>query len=72
MNLTDDVMLFAQAALVEGQFPVLPAAVVRGAVLDAACSWREVRVRAIDPTPPRARVGGGHPVRLESAHFQAP
>ena len=28
VNLTDDVMLFAQAALFEAQFPVVPAAVV--------------------------------------------
>ena len=56
VNLTDDVMLFAQAALFDAQFPVLPAAVVRGVVLEAACSWREVEIRAIDATPPRARV----------------
>jgi len=56
VNLTDDVMLFAQAALSEVRFPALPATVVRGVVLEAACSWREVRVRAIDATPPRARV----------------
>jgi len=56
VNLTDDVMLFAQAALLDIQFPVLPAAVVPGVVLQAACSWREVRVRAIDATPPRARI----------------
>jgi hypothetical protein len=56
VNLTDDVMLFAQAALSEAQFPVLPAAVVRGVVLEAACSWREVEIGAIDATPPRARV----------------
>lgn len=56
VNLTDDVMLFAQAALVEVQFPAVPAVVVRGVVLEAACSWREVEVRAIDATPPRARI----------------
>jgi uncharacterized protein len=56
VNLTDDVMLFAQAALVEAQFPALPASVVPGVVLEAACSWREVQVRAIDATPPRARI----------------
>ena len=50
-------MLFAQAALAEVQFPAFPAVVVRGVVLDATCSWREVRVRAIDATPPRARFG---------------
>ena len=31
--------------------------VVRGVVLEAACSWREVQVRSIDATPPRARIG---------------
>ena len=56
VNLTDDVMLFAQAALVEVQFPAIPAVVVRGVVIEAACSWREVEVRAIDATPPRARI----------------
>lgn len=56
VNLTDDVMLFAQAALLDVQFPVLPATVVHGVVLEAACSWREFEVRAIDATPPRARI----------------
>jgi uncharacterized protein len=56
VNLTDDVMLFAQAALTEVQFPAIPAAVVRGVVLEAACSWREVEIRTIDATPPRARI----------------
>jgi hypothetical protein len=56
VNLTDDVMLFAQGAISNAQFPTHPAAVVGGAVLDAACSWREVEARTIDATPPRARV----------------
>ena len=56
VNLTDDVMVFAQAALVDVHFPVLQAAVVHGVVLEAACSWRELRVAAIDATPPRARI----------------
>jgi len=56
VNLTDDVMLFAQAAILDVQFPVVPASVVRGMVLEAACSWREFEVRDIDATPPRARV----------------
>jgi len=56
VNLTDDVMLFAQAAISEARFPVLRAVVVRGVVLEAACSWREVEIGAIDATPPRARV----------------
>ena len=56
VNLTDDVMLFAQAALSNPQFPSLPAAVVRGVVLEAACSWREVEVAKVDDTPPRSRI----------------
>ena len=30
--------------------------VVRGAVLEAACSWRELEVVSIDDTPPRSRI----------------
>jgi hypothetical protein len=56
VNLTDDVMLFAQGALESPQFPWQPATVVRGAVLEAACSWREVEVVGIDDTPPRSRI----------------
>ena len=29
---------------------------MRGVVLEAACSWREVEVVAIDDTPPRSRI----------------
>ena len=56
VNLTDDVMLFAQGAISSPQFPWVPATVVRGAVLEAACSWRELEVVAIDDTPPRSRI----------------
>jgi hypothetical protein len=56
VNLTDDVVLFAQAAISSPQYPAGPATVVRGAVLDAACSWRELEVRSIDATPPRSRI----------------
>jgi uncharacterized protein len=56
VNLTDDVMLFARAALSDPQFPSSPAAVVRGVVLEAACSWREVEVVRVDDTPPRSRI----------------
>jgi hypothetical protein len=58
VNLTDDVMLFAQGAVASPQFPWRPAAVVRGAVLEAACSWREIEVATIDDTPPRSRIEG--------------
>lgn len=56
INVTDDVMVFAQAALDSGQFATTPAVSVPGVVLEAACSWREVRVRSTDATPPRARI----------------
>jgi hypothetical protein len=56
VNITDDVYLFAQAAISNPQYPSFPATVVRGVVLHAACSWRELEVRSIDATPPRARI----------------
>ena len=56
VNLTDDAMLFAQGAISSPQFPSRPATLVTGAVLDAACSWRELRVITIDDTPPRSRI----------------
>ena len=56
VNLTDDAMLFAQGAISSPQFPWVPATVVRGAVLAAACSWRELEVVALDDTPPRSRI----------------
>ena len=56
VNLTDDVLLFSQAALGDPHPPTRPAAAVEGAVLDDACSWREVRVESIDDSAPRARV----------------
>jgi hypothetical protein len=56
VNLTDDVLLFSQAALGDPHPPTRRAATVDGAVLDDACSWREVRVEAIDDGSQRARV----------------
>jgi hypothetical protein len=56
VNLTDDAMLFAQGAISSPQFPSFSATVVKGAVLEAACSWRELRVVTIDATPPRSRI----------------
>jgi len=56
VNLTDDAMLFAQGAISSPQFPWVPATVVRGAVLEATCSWRELEVVALDDTPPRSRI----------------
>jgi hypothetical protein len=64
VNVTDDILLFSQAALGDPQPPTRPASAVEGAVLADACSWRELRVEAIDDRGPRARVstvvlGGG-------------
>jgi hypothetical protein len=57
INLTDDILLFSQAALGDPHPPTHPAATVEGAVLDDACSWREVRVETLDDSAERARVG---------------
>ena len=56
VNLTDDILLFTQAALGHPQPPTRPAATIDGAVLAGACSWRELTVEAIDDSGPRARV----------------
>jgi uncharacterized protein len=56
VNLTDDILLFTEAALDDPRPPTRPAALVDGAVLADACSWREVTVDAIDASGPRARV----------------
>jgi hypothetical protein len=56
VNLVDDILLFVRAALGDPRPPTRPAAVVDGAILDAACSCREVRVDAIDEAQARARV----------------
>jgi uncharacterized protein len=56
VNLVDDVRVFARAAISNPSYAVLPATVVRGVVLEVACSWRELEVRSIDSTPPRSRI----------------
>ena len=56
INLTDDVRIYARAAIANPQYPTVPAAVVRGVVLADCCSWREVEVRSLDSTPPRSRI----------------
>jgi uncharacterized protein len=56
VNLTDDVRVFAQAAIANPVYPTVPAAAVNGVVLADCCSWREVTVSAIDKTPPRSRI----------------
>jgi uncharacterized protein len=56
VNLTDDVRVFARAAIANPEYPTTAAVVVRGVVLADCCAWREVDVRAIDSTPPRSRI----------------
>jgi len=56
VNLTDDVRIFARAAISNPQYESGPATVVRGVVLAGCCSWRELDVHAIDSTPPRSRI----------------
>ncbi len=56
VNLTDDVRVFARAAVANPEYQTVPAVAVRGVVLAECCSWREVEVRTIDSSPPRARI----------------
>ena len=56
VNLTDNVLLFAQSAIGNPIFPTRPATVISGVVLQDVCSWREVQVEEIDDSQPRARV----------------
>jgi hypothetical protein len=72
VNLTDDVRIFARAAIANPHYPTVPAVVVRGVVLRDCCSWREVEVRSIDSTPPRSRIEGAvvhHGTRREFIGF---
>jgi uncharacterized protein len=56
VNLTDDVYLFAEAAISDPQYPTTPAVAIRGVVLEAACSWRELAVETLDASLPRSRI----------------
>ncbi len=56
VNITDNVLIFARAAVSDASFPHFPAPHVRGAVLEDACSYREVVVEAVDDVPERAEV----------------
>jgi hypothetical protein len=56
VNLTDDILLFTQAALSDPHPPTRSTDAIDGAVLADACSWREVTVEAIEASGPRAVV----------------
>jgi hypothetical protein len=47
VNVTDDILLFSRAALGDPHPPTRAASNIEGAVLEDACSWREVRVDTI-------------------------
>lgn len=55
VNLTDDVLLFAEGATGTARAATVPATRIAGAVLADACSWHEVEVVTADQAPPRAR-----------------
>jgi len=59
VHLTDDVLLFVQAALGHPRPAMRPASAIDGSVIEDANSWREVVVTEIAPTAgelPRSRV----------------
>ncbi len=56
VNLVDNVLLFAQAAIGNPVFPTGPAEVIAGQVLQDVCSWREVEVAEVDTAQPRSRI----------------
>ncbi|HET7292155.1 MAG TPA: DUF447 domain-containing protein [Vicinamibacteria bacterium] len=55
VNLVDEVSYFVQGALSSPSFPSRPASVVTGAVMEAACSWRELRLLESETAEARAR-----------------
>jgi hypothetical protein len=59
VHLTDDVLLFVQAALGHPRPAMRPATAIQGSVIEAANSWREVVVTEITPSAgelPRSEV----------------
>ncbi|HXV98024.1 MAG TPA: DUF447 domain-containing protein [Anaerolineae bacterium] len=56
VNLTDNVLLFAEAAISNPVFATRPAVKIQGVLLQDVCSWREVKVEQIEASQPRAIV----------------
>jgi hypothetical protein len=56
VNLTDDILLFTQAALGDPRPPTRPATTIDCAIIADACSWRGVRVEDIDDSGQRAHI----------------
>jgi len=57
VNVTDNVLLFAESAVANPQFPAFPAELVRGVVLRDACSYYECAVVNAETGPERASFG---------------
>jgi hypothetical protein len=55
-SLTDDVLAYVKSSLYKQVLPHFPARAVPGVVYQAACSWRELQVVAIDDAGPRPEV----------------
>ncbi len=55
VNITDNVLYIARGAISKPQFPWHAAHIVKGAVIEDACSWREVEVRGVDESQDRTR-----------------
>jgi hypothetical protein len=55
VNLVDEIGYYVKSALASPLFPSRPAKAVRGIVLEAACAWRELKVRESDTREARAR-----------------
>jgi len=55
INLTDNVLLFAEGAVGQAQFPAFPAEQVEGLVLKDACIYYECTVRDLQEEGERAR-----------------
>ena len=79
VHLTDDVLLFVEAALGHPRPPMRDASVIAGSVIEEASCWREVVVSEIAPTDdelPRSRVrarvvAGGNGTRQPSGLCRA-
>lgn len=56
VHLTDDVLLFAQAALGDPHPPTRPAQAVAGAIIEATPAWVEVEVRSVVESAERPTV----------------
>lgn len=56
VNITDDVRFFARGAIGSPTFPWFPARQIDGAVIEGACSWRELEVVKVDDSGERARL----------------